>query len=70
MYTRKGWPKYKEDVQLSARELYSVKDELSEYKGLLIRGCRIVIPFSERKEILDRIHDGQALFRKTDFSEK
>ena len=58
MYTRKGWPKYKEDVQLAARELYSVKDELSEYKGLLIRGCRIVIPFSERKEILDRIHDG------------
>ena len=100
MCTRKGWLKYKEDVQLAARELYSVKDELSEYKGLLIRGCRIVIPFSERKEILDRIHDGhlgvfkcrerardclvarhqsrdqkqsgkvQALFRKTDFSEK
>jgi transposase InsO family protein len=57
-YTREGWPQYKEDVILAARELYGVKDELSVCDGLLIRGKRIVVPFSLRKQILDRIHDG------------
>ena len=57
-YTREGWPEYKEDVMLAARELYSVKDELSERDGVLIRGDRIVIPYSCRQDILGKIHDG------------
>jgi hypothetical protein len=56
-YTRDSWPQYKEDVKLAARQLFSVKDELSEYDGLLVRGSRIVIPFSYRDDILGRIHD-------------
>ena len=49
---------YKEDVKLAARRLYSVKDELSEHEELLIRGSRIVIPYSYRQDMLGGIHDG------------
>ncbi|KAK7105840.1 hypothetical protein V1264_017168 [Littorina saxatilis] len=63
-YTRSGWPQYKEDVKLAAREFYSVKDELSDHDGLLVRGSRIVIPFSHRKDILGKIHDGHQGIQK------
>ena len=57
-YTRSGWPQYKDDVKLAVCDLYSVKDDLSEFGGLLVRGIRIVIPHSLRKDILSRVHDG------------
>ena len=57
-YTLVGWPTYKQDVWLAARELFGVRNELSVCDGLLLRGDRIVIPFSVRSEILERIHDG------------
>ncbi|GFR99333.1 Pol polyprotein [Elysia marginata] len=36
-YTMVGWPAYKEDVKLAARELYGVRNELSVVDGLLLR---------------------------------
>ena len=56
-YTGSGWPQYKGDMKLAARELYSVKDDLSEFDGLVL-GNRIVIPHSPRTNILSRICDG------------
>ena len=38
--------------------LKPVKGELSVYKGLLLRGDRIVIPPSLRQEILEKLHSG------------
>uniref|UniRef100_A0A3B3I785 Gypsy retrotransposon integrase-like protein 1 n=1 Tax=Oryzias latipes TaxID=8090 RepID=A0A3B3I785_ORYLA len=55
---RKGWPEYKEKVPIHVRAYMKVKNELAETNGLLIRGCRIVIPKSERGEILKKIHAG------------
>ena len=33
-YTRSSWPQYKDDVKLAAHELYSAKDDLSDFDGL------------------------------------
>ena len=57
-YTIHGWPQYKEDVQLAAKDFFIIRGELSLHDGLLVRGDRIVVPFSLRKQILDRIHEG------------
>ena len=37
---------------------YSAKDELSVENGLLMRGCRLVIPLELQLEMLDKIHEG------------
>ena len=37
-YTIHGWPQYKEDVQLAARDFFIIKGELSLHGGLLVRG--------------------------------
>uniref|UniRef100_A0AAR2JBB0 Gypsy retrotransposon integrase-like protein 1 n=1 Tax=Pygocentrus nattereri TaxID=42514 RepID=A0AAR2JBB0_PYGNA len=57
-YIRNGWPEYRDKVPLDVRAYVKVKNELSETNGLVIRGCRIVIPKSLRAEILKKIHDG------------
>ena len=56
-YTIHGWPQYREDVQLAARD-FIIRGKLSLHDGLLVRGDGIVVPFSLRKQILDRIHEG------------
>lgn len=57
-YTVSGWPTYKQDVKLAARDLFAIRGELSVCDGILIRSERIVVPYSLRPEILERIHDG------------
>ena len=57
-YTKTGWPEYKQDVQLAARDLFAVRGELSCVNDLLVKGDRLVIPFSMRLEVLSKIHEG------------
>lgn len=57
-YIRSGWPDHAHQVPSNIREYFSVRNELSVYDGMIIRGCRIVIPEKLRADILDRIHDG------------
>ena len=63
-YTIHGWPQYKEDVQQAARDFFIIRGELSLHDGLLVKGDRIVVPFSLRKQILERIHEGQMTVAK------
>ena len=63
-YTIHGWPQYKEDVQLAAREFSIIRGELSIHDGLLVTGDRIVIPFNLRKQILQRIQEGHMAVAK------
>ena len=53
-----SWPTYKQDVKLTARDLFVIRGELSICNGLLVKGDRIVIHYIMRKEILERIHNG------------
>ena len=53
-----GWPRYKEDVKLGARNLFPVRGSLTIHNGLLLFGDRIAIPYSQRQYILEKIHEG------------
>ena len=39
-------------------DFFIMKGELSLHGGLLVRGDGIVVPFSLRKQIMERIHEG------------
>ena len=56
-YCRQGWPD-RNKLTDSMRPYFSVANELSIEKGMLLRGCRIVFPTSMRRDILDRLHTG------------
>ena len=58
--TASGWPRYKHDFNLKPelQKFYEYRGELSIYRGLLLRGSRIVIPAGMQKEILQKIHHG------------
>lgn len=61
---RSGWPEHMSSLPLDAREYVKVRSELSVENGLLLRGCRIVVPRSMRGEILEKLHHGhQGLIR-------
>ena len=53
-----GWPETKVQTPVSIHAYWDVRDELSELNGVVLRGERIVIPPSIRKEMLERIHQG------------
>ena len=53
---KRKWPETKIGVGNNARMYWDVRDELSEPKGIILRGDRILIPTSMRKEVLERIH--------------
>ena len=38
--------------------MWDVRDELSEVKGIILKGERILVPSFIRKEMLERIHQG------------
>lgn len=55
---KSGWPEYVADVPLAIRDYYPVREKLSEYHGIITKGCRMIIPSPLRADILDRFHDG------------
>ena len=56
-YCQSGWPNRK-DLTEATRPYLAVAAELSVEKGLLLRGCRIVIPSALRPDMLKRLHTG------------
>ena len=56
--TLQGWPLNKTLCPTSIQEFWNVRDELSVAEGLLLKGSKIIIPSSMRKEILTQIHEG------------
>ncbi|CAC5369073.1 unnamed protein product [Mytilus coruscus] len=56
-YIREGWPENKYDVPNKINEYWNCKDELTEYKGIVLKGEKIVIPTSLRDEMMKRLHE-------------
>jgi len=57
-YVRKGWPVNKSDVNMAARKYFTVRDEISESNGILLKGDKVIIPEAQRKYMLQKVHEG------------
>ena len=53
-----GWPDERGNTPKELHPYWNIRDELSVHKGLILKGSKIVIPQSMRKEILMKIHTG------------
>ena len=63
---KREWPeRIKACISNSTRMYWDVRDELSELNGIILRGERILISTSMRKEMLERIHQGHMGIEKS-----
>ena len=53
---RTGWPNQKDFLDLSILKYFPFREELTIQNGLILKGDRIVIPHSMRKEMTERAH--------------
>ena len=56
-YCQSGWPNKKKLPDI-VKPYSSVAAELSVQNGLLLRGCRIVVPTAMKQDILEKLHTG------------
>jgi hypothetical protein len=54
----KGWPASKQDVPTAVTAYFDYRDEMTVQDGIVLRGERIVIPETLRKDIKERVHAG------------
>lgn len=57
-YIHQGWPSQMSQLSHSLHEFHTVRAHLSEVDGLLLYKDRIVIPGSQRHEVLHQLHTG------------
>jgi transposase InsO family protein len=57
-FIQEGWPDDKDKIPDAVKPYLTYQDEISEAEGLMLRGCRIIVPTSMRKEMKIRIHEG------------
>ena len=55
---RSGWPDERTDLPEDVQSYWNFRGELSEAEGIVMKGEKIVIPTSLRKDMLTRIHRG------------
>ena len=60
-----GWPGSLQDVPPTIRSHWSYRDELSVVDGLILKGCRILIPKPLQETILTQLHYGHQGTDKT-----
>ena len=53
-----GWPETRAEAPASTLPYWDVRDQLSEIDGIILKGERVLVPPSMRKEMLERIHQG------------
>ncbi|GFR87687.1 Pol polyprotein [Elysia marginata] len=57
-YVQNGWPEFKQDAKLAARNFFPIRGELSCWENIFHKGDQIVVPFELREEVLEKIHAG------------
>ena len=53
-----GWPDERRSNPNELHPYWNIRDELTVHKGLILKGSKILIPPTMRKEILTKIHAG------------
>ena len=53
-----GWPCNRSDVDPTVRPFYNFREELSLNNKLVLKGSRIIVPTTMRKEMLQTLHTG------------
>ena len=67
--TRKGWPETGKNLSGSICEYFSARNEFSVVDGLLLYRNSLVIPISQRMEVLEKLHmSHQGLTKSKDFA--
>ena len=51
-----GWPKQQKKVPVQLRKYWLYRDEMSIKNGLILKGEQVVIPESQRSDIVEKIH--------------
>lgn len=64
-YVQVGWPDEQLRVKEQARQYWNFRDELSEYDGILLKGHKVIIPASEKLNILAQLHAGHQGIQRT-----
>ena len=57
-YVLNGWPKLRHQVHPVVQPFYNVRHDLSCLHDLVLKGKRIIVPSSMRKEMKDLLHTG------------
>ena len=55
-FIEEGWPARKSDVPEPIRLYFDICDMLSHHDGIILKGERILIPFTLRSEMKKRLH--------------
>ena len=53
-----GCPNYRKQVDSAVRPYYNVRDEITLYQDVLLKGDRIIVPSSLHEEMCQKIHLG------------
>ena len=51
-----GWPEEKEVLPALVRPYWNMRDEICVLKGLVLKGDKIIMPRSQRREMLNKVH--------------
>ena len=64
-YIINGFPESKAELPPTLQPYWTVRDSLTEDDGIILHGCRIVVPSSMRRQILRELHNSHQGIERT-----
>ena len=62
---KKGWPKSRQECPPSVQPFWDSRYDLTMVDGLLVKGCRIVVPKKLQNDVLARLHNAHQRMERT-----